>query len=101
MTSRSPTASFPSGHTGATLAQLLILLFLLHGLLGGRLARAAVWLLTLAFVGLLGYSRLYLGMHHVSDVAVGLVNGAVCAVLAWNYLSLHPTPDRAVPAAHP
>jgi undecaprenyl-diphosphatase len=32
------------------------------------------------------YARLYRGMHHLSDVLVGFLNGIVRAVLAWNYL---------------
>ena len=35
---------------------------------------------------LVGYARLYRGMHHLSDVLVGAVNGVVCMLLAWNYL---------------
>ena len=31
-------------------------------------------------------ARLYRGMHHPTDVVVGLLNGVVCAVLAWGYL---------------
>lgn len=80
-----PTASFPSGHVGATLAQVLVLLFLLHRL-DSALARVACWVAGLGFVAFLGFSRLYLGMHHVSDVLVGVLNGVACAVLAWNYL---------------
>jgi undecaprenyl-diphosphatase len=35
---------------------------------------------------LVGYARLYRGMHHLSDVLIGAVNGLVCMLLAWNYL---------------
>lgn len=87
-----PTASFPSGHTGATLAQVLILLFLAHRL-SSAAARWALGILTLGFIGVLGYSRLYLGMHHVSDVVVGVMNGLVAATVAWNYLRV-PSPSR-------
>lgn len=80
-----PTASFPSGHEGATLAQVLILLFLAHRL-ASTAARLALRVLGIGFVLVLGWSRLYLGMHHLSDVLVGVVNGIVCALLAWNYL---------------
>ena len=34
----------------------------------------------------MGTARLYRGMHSLSDVLVGLANGIVCALLAWNYL---------------
>ena len=37
------------------------------------------------------YARLYRGAHHVSDILVGLLNGAVCAVLAWLYLRRDPS----------
>ena len=80
-----PTASFPSGHVGATLAQVLVLLFLAHQL-SGTLYRVGLWIAALGFVVLLGWSRLYLGMHHLSDVAVGVLNGVAAAVLGWNYL---------------
>jgi PAP2 superfamily len=36
------------------------------------------------------YARLYRGAHHVSDVAWGIINGVVCALLAWNYLRREP-----------
>ena len=39
---------------------------------------------------LVTYARLYRGAHHLSDVAVGIVNGLVCALLAWNYLRRDP-----------
>jgi len=79
-----PTASFPSGHVGATLAQLLILILLTQHL--PQRSKAIIAGVSLAFVAFLGFSRLYLGMHHGSDVTVGIVNGIVCAALAWNYL---------------
>lgn len=84
-----PTASFPSGHTGATVAQVMILLLLLRRL-DSALARVAVAVASLGFVVVLSWSRLYLGMHHVSDVAVGVLNGVACALLAWNYRRLPP-----------
>jgi undecaprenyl-diphosphatase len=33
-----------------------------------------------------GYSRLYRGMHNLTDVAAGMLNGAVCAGLGYHYL---------------
>jgi undecaprenyl-diphosphatase len=80
-----PTSSYPSGHMGAATA-----LYLTFALMAQRLERA--WLrrlLTAACLAvplLVGYGRLYRGMHHFSDIIVGLLNGVVCAVLAWNYL---------------
>jgi undecaprenyl-diphosphatase len=35
---------------------------------------------------LVAYSRLYRGMHHLSDVIVGAINGLICAALAAHCL---------------
>lgn len=78
-----PTSSFPSGHTGASTA----LYFGLVILCVTRLQRT--WLRVLALVGfgivpfLVATARLYRGMHHPTDVTFGLLNGAVCAVIAY------------------
>ena len=34
---------------------------------------------------LVGLARLYRGAHHISDVLAGMVNGLVCAVLAYQW----------------
>ena len=92
-----PTSSYPSGHMGAATA-----LYLTFALMAQRIER--VWLrrvvtVVCAIVPLLvGYGRLYRGMHHLVDILVGLVNGIVCALLAWNYLRRRTTSDRATSA---
>src|SRR6185436_15448005 len=64
-----PTSSFPSGHTGASTALYLSLIFF-----ASRIER--VWLrntLVTVFAAiplLVAYARLYRGMHHVTDVLV-------------------------------
>lgn len=77
-----PTAAFPSGHTGATLAQLLIVAFLVTRL-DRRLLTALVWVAGAAYIAWVMWARLYQGMHRPTDVAMGFVNGVVCAVIAW------------------
>lgn len=80
-----PTSSYPSGHMGASTA-----LYLTFALMAQRIER--VWLRRVVTVVcvvvplLVGYARLYRGMHHLVDILVGMVNGIVCALLAWNYL---------------
>ena len=79
-----PTSSYPSGHVGATTA-----LYLAFALLAVRIRRASLrWMATtvcLAIPLLVGFARLYRGMHHVSDVAVAILNGLICALLAYNW----------------
>lgn len=83
-----PTSSFPSGHTGAATALyigLAILCVRRFPSLGARVFFAiAFGLMPL----LVATSRLYRGMHHPSDVVFGLLNGGICAVIA--YVALRP-----------
>lgn len=80
-----PTSSYPSGHVGASTA-----LYLTFALMAQSIERA--WLRRLVTAVcvvvpfLVSFARLYRGMHHLSDIAVGALNGIVCALLAWNYL---------------
>ena len=79
-----PTSSYPSGHVGASTA-----LYLTFALLAARIERTWLRVLTtvvcLALPLLVTYARLYRGMHHVTDVTVGLLNGIACALLAWGW----------------
>jgi membrane-associated phospholipid phosphatase len=80
-----PTSSYPSGHTGASTA-LYVTLALVAQRISNRPLRVVVTVLLLAAPVTMGTARLYRGMHSLSDVLVGLANGIVCALLAWNYL---------------
>ena len=80
-----PTSSYPSGHVGASTA-LWFTLALMALRIPTRALRVAVAVLCGIVPFLVAYARLYRGMHHLSDVLVGGLNGVVCLVLAWNYL---------------
>ncbi|MEP7161549.1 MAG: phosphatase PAP2 family protein [Dermatophilaceae bacterium] len=70
-----PTSSFPSGHTGASTALHLVLADGLAGS-GCRGGRPTAFLVRALVPPAVGWSRLYRGMHHPTDVAVGLLVGA-------------------------
>ncbi|WP_344671827.1 phosphatase PAP2 family protein [Catenulispora yoronensis] len=72
-----PTSSFPSGHTAAAVALYAAVALVLwrHG------AAWPVWLLLLMPCAV-GFSRLYRGMHHPSDVLAGALLGVLCVMLA-------------------
>lgn len=95
-----PTSSYPSGHMGAATA-----LYLTFALMAQRIQRA--WLRRLVTVVclviplLVGYGRLYRGMHHLSDILIGMVNGIVCALLAWNYLRRRVVSSKGVSTDQP
>lgn len=80
-----PTSSYPSGHVGAATA-----LYLTFAMMAQRIERpwlrrlVTAWCLVVPI--LVAYARLYRGMHSLLDIAVGAVNGVVCALLAWHWL---------------
>ena len=80
-----PTSSYPSGHMGAATA-----LYLTFAMMAQRIElpwlRRLVTSLCVLVPLLVGYARLYRGMHHLSDIVIGAINGLVCMLLAWNYL---------------
>ncbi|WP_029664260.1 phosphatase PAP2 family protein [Cellulomonas sp. KRMCY2] len=80
-----PTSGFPSGHVGASTA-FYVTLALLCQRISHPVLRWAATAACLAVPLLVAYSRLYRGMHHPSDVLVGMATGLVCAWLAWRYL---------------
>ena len=63
--------SFPSGHTGASTAFFAVLL----------IARRRIGLACLPIPILIGFSRMYIGAHYLSDVVCAAVLGAVCALI--------------------
>lgn len=86
-----PTFSFPSGHTlGST---LLIGLLVVYELRRGPHARSrvAVILAATLLVSAIAASRIYLGVHYLSDVTAGAMEG-----LAWLLLGVSAA-DRWLP----
>lgn len=73
-------ASWPSGHasSSAALYGALLLIALGSGALRDRRARRAVGLLCVALLALIGFSRVYLGVHYLTDVL-----GAWLLVAGW------------------
>lgn len=74
------TYSFPSGHAMISAAAWGALAFLAWGRVARRRLVVAAALLLIA---LIGFSRLYLGVHYLSDVLAGVAAGA-----AWLGISL-------------
>jgi len=75
--------SYPSGHTAAAMAMYGSLCIIVWSLTSARVWRALF--LALAFVGplIVGTSRVYRGMHNVTDVICGLVLGAGCIAVGY------------------
>ena len=74
--------AFPSGHTqnGATL----------FGSLGAQIKHKAIKIVLFTIVALIAFSRLYLGVHYLSDVLVSLAIGIGAIWLAMKFITDEP-----------
>jgi membrane-associated phospholipid phosphatase len=68
-------ASWPSGHTAASVAFYAGLALLITSGVRRPAARAAVWAVAVLIPVVVALSRMYRGMHHPLDVAGGLIIG--------------------------
>jgi undecaprenyl-diphosphatase len=85
--------SFPSGHVGASSAFFCTLF----------LARQRIGFAFLAIPILIGFSRMYLGAHYLSDVVCAAVLGFLCALLVWELMlqrSQHKMPNLRASASN-
>ena len=67
--------AFPSGHVGASTAFFGVLI----------IARRRVGLACLPIPILIGFSRMYIGAHYLSDVVCAAVLGILCALLVAHF----------------
>lgn len=69
-------ASFPSGHTAASIAVYVGLVLLITSRFHTRAVRIFAWAVAILVPVFVAAARMYRGMHHPLDVAGGLVVGA-------------------------
>jgi undecaprenyl-diphosphatase len=75
--------SFPSGHAANSAIVYLTLATLLFPVVRGWRMRGFVLGVAMLLVGLIGVSRVYLGVHWPSDVLAGWAFGSCWALLWW------------------
>lgn len=79
-----PTSSFPSGHTAAAVVLWGGLALILAYHFRHQIARVIFAGLATVLVVAVALSRMYRGMHHLTDVVAGALLGAAClAVAVW------------------
>ena len=77
------TTSFPSGHSMMSAVVYLTLGAVLARMVGRRPLRFYFLAIALLVTGLVGCSRVYLGVHYPTDVLAGWTAGLVWATLCW------------------
>ena len=76
------TFSFPSGHVAATLVLYGGIALLVASRTDNRLARGIAWLVAALFAAWVGFSRVYEGQHHPTDVFAGALVGVGALIAA-------------------
>jgi membrane-associated phospholipid phosphatase len=81
--------SFPSAHAAMSFAFYGFLAWMVWHSRAPRMARGAAAVLLAVLILLIGFSRLYLGIHYPSDVLAGYALGAPCLWFAvWTAKTL-------------
>lgn len=83
--------SFPSGHTMNAIVGYGLLAYLLCMLTARSVLRAAFIITACMLIVLIGFSRMYLGVHYLSDVLAGYAAGGVwlLACITWMHAIRH------------
>jgi membrane-associated phospholipid phosphatase len=74
-------ASYPSGHTAASIAVYAGLVLLLTSRFINPTFRALAWTIALAIPAFVAVSRMYRGMHHPLDLAGGVLVGVAALIV--------------------
>ncbi|MCU1467533.1 MAG: phosphoesterase PA-phosphatase related [Actinomycetia bacterium] len=76
------TSSFPSGHTAAATVLFVGVALIVGCCTSRRFLRVAAGVLAALISALVGFARVYRGLHHPTDVFVGVLFGLGCLAIA-------------------
>ena len=88
-----PTSSYPSGHTAAAVAFYGALAIIVWWHVRKPAIRALVMTIAVVMPFVVGLSRMYRGMHHLSDVVVGMIIGGVSLFVTYRVVRPVAAPD--------
>ena len=80
--------SFPSGHSLTSAVFFGALAAILTARIKSRRARMIIWTISTAMFLAIGFSRIYLGVHHTTDVIAGFV-AALIWILVVRFVEMH------------
>jgi len=106
-TSAAQGLNFPSGHAINAMVSYGIIAYLLMEVVRSRGARAGIAIGGVVLVAVIGFSRIYLGIHSLAEIVLGFAGGAVWLAVCiggyrWNLAAKHeiaPVADRGSLAA--
>ncbi len=93
-----PSFSFPSGHAAIAVALYGFITYMLWQHVHSFRKKTTVLFIGVTFIFLLGFSRLYLGVHFLSDVIGGYLDGGMwlvvgAAIVLWRKYTLRENPS--------
>ena len=74
--------SYPSGHAMVSFAFISFIIYLLYKYLNNKLAKICISIALSIIILLIGFSRIYLGVHYLTDVLGGYLLG-ICYLLLY------------------
>ena len=78
--------SFPSGHSMVSLAFYGLIIYLILKNNSNKIIKIITPIIGLVLVILIGFSRIYLGVHYFSDVITGFLLGTIYLILFINFI---------------
>ncbi|MGN7309690.1 phosphatase PAP2 family protein [Alkalicoccobacillus gibsonii] len=91
-----PGYSFPSGHTMAAVSFGGLCIYLIYHYVDQKMIRILSIIVALVLFVLMGISRMYLGVHFLTDILGGTlfsITWIALAILILNRMNRHKTPD--------
>lgn len=73
--------SFPSGHAMTSIAFYGFLIYLIYKRIQNKYWKWALIIVLCILIFLIGFSRIYLGVHYASDVISGFIAGAIYLIV--------------------